>query len=144
VNVYQSSGIQYFLKKQRYNVPYPEELTTALQDQKAISKNKCMSILQTLSRILKQKNFSTLIVKKSRETYLFQDKDCNGAEGVIVEIAKISEPEYLYSLSLKHGDLNGIKSALSCLNLSVDSHPEIKPLSYLKLIGYWFDGRKLY
>ena len=126
------------------DIHYPDELTTELQNQKVISKNKFMSIMQILSRILKQKEFPILTVKKDREVYLWHDKDCDGVEGVTVEIAKMIEPESLYSLSLEHHDLNRIKSALSYLNISVDSHPEMKPLSYLKLIGYWFDGRTLY
>jgi hypothetical protein len=115
-----------------------------LLDQKMISKNKFLSDLQTLSITLKQKKFPKLTVKKDREMYLWYDKDYDEVEGVTVEIAKISEPEMLYSISLEHHSIKSVKSALSYLNISVDSHPEMKPLSYLEVIKYWFDGRKLY
>ena len=125
------------------NIPYSDELTTELQDQKIISKNKFMSILQILSKISSQKKFPVVAVKKDRELYLWHGKNYDEVEGVTVEIVKISEPEMLYSISLEHHDLIRIKSALSYLNISVKSHPEMKPLSYLEAIRYWFDGRKV-
>jgi hypothetical protein len=67
-----------------------------------------------------------------------------GGSNVTIEIVKISEPERLYSISLEHQNLKSIKSALSYLNISVDSYPEMKTLSYLEVLRYWFDGRKLY
>jgi hypothetical protein len=115
-----------------------------LLDQKMISKNKFLSDLQTLSITLKQKKFPKLTVKKDREMYLWYDMDYDEVEGVTVEIAKISEPEMLYSISLEHHSLKSVKSALSYLTISADSHPEMKPLSYLEVINYWFDGRTLY
>jgi hypothetical protein len=85
-----------------------------------------------------------LTVKKDREIYLWCDKEYDKVEGVTVEIAKISEPEMLYTISLEHHSLESVKSALNYLNISVDSHPELKPMSYLEVIKYWFDGKKLY
>ena len=126
------------------NVPDIDLSFPELLDQKMISKNKFLSDLQTLSITLKQKKFPKLTVKKDREMYRWYDKDYDEVEGVTVEIAKISEPEMLYSISLEHHSIKSVKSALSYLNISVDSHPEMKPLSYLEVIKYWFDGRKLY
>ncbi|HEY7082660.1 MAG TPA: hypothetical protein VH500_23465 [Nitrososphaeraceae archaeon] len=126
------------------NVPDIDLSFPELLDQKMIGKNKFLSDLQTLSIILKQKKYLMLTVKKDREMYIWYDKDCDEVEGVTIEIAKISEPEMLYSISLEHHSIKSVKSALSYLNISVDSHPEMKPLSYLEVIEYWFDGRRLY
>jgi len=126
------------------NVPDIDLSFPELLDQKMIGKNKFLSDLQTLSIILKQKKYPMLTVKKDREMYIWYDKDYDEVEGVTIEIAKISEPEMLYSISLEHHSIKSVKSALSYLNISVDSHPEMKPLSYLEVIEYWFDGRRLY
>jgi hypothetical protein len=126
------------------NITDLDLLFPELLDQKMISKYQFLSDLQTLSITLKQKKFSMLTVKKDREVYLWYDKEYDKVEGVTVEIAKISEPETLYSISLEHHSLERVKSALNYLNISVDSHPEMKLLSYLEVIKYWFDGKKLY
>ena len=126
------------------NVPDIDLSFPELLDQKMIGKNKFLSDLQTLSIILKQRKYPMLTVKKDREMYIWYDKDYDEVEGVTIEIAKISEPEMLYSISLEHHSIKSVKSALSYLNISVDSHPEMKPLSYLEVIEYWFDGRRLY
>jgi hypothetical protein len=84
-----------------------------------------------------------LTVKKDRES-IYDITRIMKVEGVTVEIAKISEPEILYSISLEHHNLNSIKSTLNYLNISIDSHSEMKPLSYLEVIKYWFDGRNCF
>ena len=126
------------------NVLDPDELSTELEDQKIISKNKFLSILQTLLKVSKQRKSLMITVKKDREMYLWHNADHDGGDNVAIEIVKISEPEWLYSISLEHQNLKSIKSALSYLNISVDSYPEMKTLSYLEVLRYWFDGRKLY
>lgn len=126
------------------NIPDLDLSFPELVDQMTISKYQFLSDLQNLSKTLKQKKFPMLTVKKDREIYLWYDKDYDKVEGVTVELAKISEPEILYSISLEHHSLKSVKSALNYLNISIDSDPEMKPLSYLEVITYWFDGRKLF
>ena len=120
-------------------------MSLELEDRKTINKNKFLSVLQTLPEVSKLKKILMITVKKDRELYLWHDNNHDGSADVTIEIAKISEPESLYSVSIEHQNLDSIKSALSYLNISVNSHPgKMKALSYLECLKYWFDGRKLF
>jgi hypothetical protein len=122
-----------------------DELSSELEDQKIINKNKFLSILESLPEMSKLKKNLMITVKKDRELYLWHGNNHGRSADVTIEIAKISEPESLYSVSIEHQNIDSIKSALSYLNISVNSHPgKMKDLSYLECLKYWFDGRKLF
>jgi hypothetical protein len=97
------------------NVLDPDELSTELEDQKIISKNKFLSVLQTLLKVSKQRKSLMITVKKDREQYLCHKDDHDEGDDVTIEIVKIIEPEMLYSLSLEHQKINSIKI---CFELS--------------------------
>jgi hypothetical protein len=77
-------------------------------------------------------------VQKRRELHVSPAGDIDGA---IIELAKISKPEKIITISVEHRNLEKVSKALEDLQLP---SPSMKVLNYVDSLKVWTEGKKLF
>ena len=77
-------------------------------------------------------------VQKRRELHVWPTGDTDGAT---IELAEISTPEKVITISIEHRNLEKVSKALEYLQLP---SPSMKVLNYVDCLKVWTEGKKLF
>jgi hypothetical protein len=77
-------------------------------------------------------------VQKRRELHMWPTGDIDGAT---IELAEISTPEKVITISIEHRNLEKVSKALEYLQLP---SPSMKVLNYVDCLKVWTEGKKLF
>lgn len=77
-------------------------------------------------------------VQKRRELRVWPT---GGIDGATVELAEISTPEKVITISIEHRNLEKVSKALEYLRLP---SPSMKVLNYVDCLKVWTEGKKLF
>lgn len=79
-----------------------------------------------------------IIVRKLRELRVWPTDDNDGAT---IELAEISTPEKVITISIEHRNLEKVSKALE---YSQQPSPSMKVLNYVDSLKVWTEGKKLF
>jgi hypothetical protein len=77
-------------------------------------------------------------VQKRRELHVWPT---DGIDGATIELAEISTPEKVITISVEHRNLEKVSKALEYLRLP---SPSMKVLNYVDCLKVWTEGKKLF